>query len=332
MSSCVSCGATDKPLSACSRCEMVWYCGVECQKLDWKLNAHKQACEKLRFDPKDYSPENEEKLKLAFGLWLPTASFCLKVLGSHLVPKTRCRDVHLLVMIEYADLNTSVLVKQTLPITRAEICHARPHFLPVIDAFVATTKGSQLLVLLECGNTIATGLTLDFAQGEWEQCTRVTLDEALQDLQISPSTVCDGKRLTLEVSQFKSSLGKLMLSGRYFQWLSAAMRWKTNQPLTHTHCLLVRVVLALPLYEIKQLESFQVITLDEAIALCGGEEAHLLSAPSSSVSTRILFMATNFIHAHLQEPFPMSSSERMESIQDADSTAHSAFRALQRLF
>lgn len=39
---CTQCQKKDNPLQACSGCQRVTYCSVECQKLDWK--AHRPAC------------------------------------------------------------------------------------------------------------------------------------------------------------------------------------------------------------------------------------------------------------------------------------------------
>lgn len=42
---CAHCGDTDSPVSACSRCKLVVYCSVSCQKADWKKpNGHKGNC------------------------------------------------------------------------------------------------------------------------------------------------------------------------------------------------------------------------------------------------------------------------------------------------
>jgi hypothetical protein len=40
---CFSCGAYEGPLQRCSRCKKVQYCGVDCQRNDWKL--HKPYCQ-----------------------------------------------------------------------------------------------------------------------------------------------------------------------------------------------------------------------------------------------------------------------------------------------
>ncbi|XP_017980929.1 PREDICTED: histone-lysine N-methyltransferase ASHR1 [Theobroma cacao] len=39
---CQQCFKSDGALSKCASCNIVWYCGVECQRLDWKL--HKLEC------------------------------------------------------------------------------------------------------------------------------------------------------------------------------------------------------------------------------------------------------------------------------------------------
>ena len=39
---CLTCGASKKALSRCSRCQLVWFCSRECQAAGW--SAHKRAC------------------------------------------------------------------------------------------------------------------------------------------------------------------------------------------------------------------------------------------------------------------------------------------------
>jgi MYND finger len=48
---CAACGAARaaRPLQACTRCGLVWYCSPECQKAHWKA-AHKAQCRR----PKDF--------------------------------------------------------------------------------------------------------------------------------------------------------------------------------------------------------------------------------------------------------------------------------------
>ena len=43
---CSSCGKKGPDLLKCSVCKSVWYCNVQCQKMDWK--SHKQCCGKGR--------------------------------------------------------------------------------------------------------------------------------------------------------------------------------------------------------------------------------------------------------------------------------------------
>ncbi len=43
---CDACGAkgtTDKPLRACSRCKVTWFCDATCQRRSWK-GGHKSRC------------------------------------------------------------------------------------------------------------------------------------------------------------------------------------------------------------------------------------------------------------------------------------------------
>ena len=48
---CKCCGASDVPLKVCAGCKVVWYCGPECQKKDWKEggeNKHKIQCPRIK--------------------------------------------------------------------------------------------------------------------------------------------------------------------------------------------------------------------------------------------------------------------------------------------
>lgn len=42
--SCSNCGKSDVPLLACSRCQLVRYCGKVCQARHWKEGGHKSSC------------------------------------------------------------------------------------------------------------------------------------------------------------------------------------------------------------------------------------------------------------------------------------------------
>ena len=43
-SKCAQCGTTAAPLSACSRCKSVLYCGTTCQIKHWRAGGHKTLC------------------------------------------------------------------------------------------------------------------------------------------------------------------------------------------------------------------------------------------------------------------------------------------------
>ena len=42
---CRTCG--EKGYKYCSKCTCVVYCSVECQRIDWKENGHKEECKKI---------------------------------------------------------------------------------------------------------------------------------------------------------------------------------------------------------------------------------------------------------------------------------------------
>ena len=46
---CRVCGKKGEGYKQCSRCTCVYYCGVDCQRKDWKENGHKEECKKLDF-------------------------------------------------------------------------------------------------------------------------------------------------------------------------------------------------------------------------------------------------------------------------------------------
>ena len=46
---CRVCGKKGERYKQCSRCTCVYYCGVDCQRKDWKENGHKEECKKLDF-------------------------------------------------------------------------------------------------------------------------------------------------------------------------------------------------------------------------------------------------------------------------------------------
>ena len=46
---CRVCGKKGEGYKQCSRCKCVYYCGVDCQRKDWKENGHKEECKKLDF-------------------------------------------------------------------------------------------------------------------------------------------------------------------------------------------------------------------------------------------------------------------------------------------
>ena len=46
---CRVCGKRGEGYKQCSRCTCVYYCGVDCQRKDWKENGHKEECKKLDF-------------------------------------------------------------------------------------------------------------------------------------------------------------------------------------------------------------------------------------------------------------------------------------------
>ena len=48
-SMCRVCGKKGEGYKQCSRCTCVYYCGVDCQRKDWKENGHKEECKKLDF-------------------------------------------------------------------------------------------------------------------------------------------------------------------------------------------------------------------------------------------------------------------------------------------
>ena len=48
-SMCRVCGKRGEGYKQCSRCTCVYYCGVDCQRKDWKENGHKEECKKLDF-------------------------------------------------------------------------------------------------------------------------------------------------------------------------------------------------------------------------------------------------------------------------------------------
>ena len=48
-SRCRVCGKKGEGYKQCSRCTCVYYCGVDCQRKDWKENGHKEECKKLDF-------------------------------------------------------------------------------------------------------------------------------------------------------------------------------------------------------------------------------------------------------------------------------------------
>ena len=48
-STCRVCGKKGEGYKQCSRCKCVYYCGVDCQRKDWKENGHKEECKKLDF-------------------------------------------------------------------------------------------------------------------------------------------------------------------------------------------------------------------------------------------------------------------------------------------
>ena len=46
---CRVCSKKGEGYKCCSKCTCVYYCGVVCQKKDWKENGHKEECKKLDF-------------------------------------------------------------------------------------------------------------------------------------------------------------------------------------------------------------------------------------------------------------------------------------------
>ena len=46
---CRVCWKRGEGYKQCSRCTCVYYCGVDCQRKDWKENGHKEECKKLDF-------------------------------------------------------------------------------------------------------------------------------------------------------------------------------------------------------------------------------------------------------------------------------------------
>ena len=48
-SMCRVCGKIGEGYKQCSKCTCVYYCGVDCQRKDWKENGHKEECKKLDF-------------------------------------------------------------------------------------------------------------------------------------------------------------------------------------------------------------------------------------------------------------------------------------------
>ena len=68
------CGATDVPLKACAGCRVVWYCGPQCQKKDWKErgeNKHKIQCHrnKEQMHMELYKETKKEQANEIDGKW-----------------------------------------------------------------------------------------------------------------------------------------------------------------------------------------------------------------------------------------------------------------------
>ena len=62
---CKYCGATDVPtMQKCSGCRVVWYCGPECQKKDWREggeNKHKLQCPRIKEQRDLYKEKKKEE-------------------------------------------------------------------------------------------------------------------------------------------------------------------------------------------------------------------------------------------------------------------------------
>ena len=62
--SCKYCGSTDVPtMQKCSGCQVVWYCGPECQKKDWREGGDKLQCPRIKKQTELYKQKKREQVK-----------------------------------------------------------------------------------------------------------------------------------------------------------------------------------------------------------------------------------------------------------------------------
>ncbi|EOY16201.1 Histone-lysine N-methyltransferase ASHR1 [Theobroma cacao] len=114
---CQRCFKSDGTLLRCASCNIVWYCGAECQRLDWKL--HKVECRAISRLEKKWQELVTPEIRLLVKLFIRT-----KLQRDKVIPTTPIDNFNLVeAMISHqSDMETEKLVEY---MTKAQIVKQR---------------------------------------------------------------------------------------------------------------------------------------------------------------------------------------------------------------